>query len=72
MRVDFCNENDEVIGQAFLDDDGTIRTEGYASKIDDVFVAGPDGEKTPADGAAYLEALPFAFRSPYLRACLVR
>jgi hypothetical protein len=72
MRVDFCDENDAVIGQAILDDDGTLRLEGCATKISGVFVVGEDGqEATPEDPEAYLRALPSAFRSPYLHASLV-
>lgn len=72
MRVDFCDENDAVIGQAFLEDDGTLRLEGVAEKISDVFVVDEDGrEATPEDPETYLRSLPSAFRSPYLHASLV-
>jgi hypothetical protein len=72
MRVDFTNERSEVIGQAFLNDDGSIRFEGFATKIGDTLVVGPRGEKTPEDGAEYLYALPFTFRNAYCHAVLVQ
>lgn len=73
MRVDFCNENDSVVGQVSLDDHGSLRFEGCAIGIEaGTAVIGPDGLKTPEDGEDYLYALPFTFRNAYMHACLVR
>lgn len=71
MQVDFCDETDTVIGQAFLEEDGTLRLEGMAANIGDTLVIGPNGPKTPEDGADYLRALPFTFRNAYCHAVLV-
>ncbi len=59
-----------VVGQIELVD-GEMRYSGMAAQIKDILVVEPGNPShvlTPDDGEAWLRALPYEFRSPYLMA----
>lgn len=72
MRVIFYSL-DEQVGEIELTKGGLKYTGAAADIVRDLVVLEPDNPDhvlTPDDGEAYLSALPYEFRSPYLWAVL--
>ena len=71
MKVELLNEDSEVLLTVSLDPAGVAVWEGSFDLSEQTIYDTKTGEKlSTKDGARYLRALPFNYRSPYLWARL--
>jgi hypothetical protein len=71
MHVELRNQRDEVVGEVRLTERGTLDWTGAAKGFQDESVLGPNGVVEPTDPVAYLQTVPWHFRSPYFHGVLM-
>lgn len=70
MRVELLDIRNNVRGVISLNADGVVVFDQGAAWVRSLFVRGPDGAMTTADGIEYLRALPWSIDGTHTRARL--